>query len=1001
MRNHIPRIGLNVGLVLAGLLVPCASAAATTEEVELLAASVVNGRQADVRLAWRIGRGWFPAEGFALYQVSDLDTKVDPRATAALDPRTRRQLSQGKTGGRIQIPAEMKARLANLAKGRLVRRIDCIDDAQLGAILGPDASQARAWSLASTKLPSEKRLDFTPARAPSAALEFGRLRKLAGETLSLRKAPPTKANRDALAKVEKERAGILSPRPAVAVPALPLRAVVDPAERAIEARSQLHLFAALRFEDAMKLGLAAVDRDVPVGKKQTYALYAIVGGKEAKEPLATVAIVAGADPAPPTPDGFVAFQEDERVLMRWNRVSADTEEDLLTVTYGVERASARDREPKWQRANESPISIADPEEGESKSFFTDEASKPQKLVYRLTLVDGFGRRSAATELTIDLEDWRRPPAPIGARAQLEVPEPSGAASSSKTLRKGRTSLDKWAASIREAKMKPSVTILWKEPVGIPSDLEIAYSIYRLDTENPALDPESDPFASAELLTPSPVSVDSITADDGDAAVLLDGVPPYALPTASQERRFGAVPSPLRRLRAFTDTKCEIDRHYRYFVVAQYVQSGLRSDPADAGVVGIPDPRPPRAVTKVRLSGFEALPEPAASGTRTTDVAARKLAMSGVLDFKHPDLGKLKPIRFAYAPRPADPRGALGAGAGATRIAGFTPRGMAARDLDGLKGSAMGEKFLRAQRPTELSLAARNHGGRATIAWTPSDMLKDQKFRVRRRLVAGGPDSASSTWDDLGSVGPAAFEKQDFVPRSTALQYDYEIAQVNRWGVVGPWKRARVEVPSTLRPSVPNLLSASPDSAEDGRINVRFAANPTFESVKEYVVFRSDRPKSPLGVVAHDAAKTELEFADRGLDFDKAYSYSLLARSASDMESERTSAIEARPIKASAAAPANAGWRPTPEGASIEWSGPADPSVTAFIVKRRLDRKGPDGVLKRGASVVVASRVARAAGGQKTLHLDVTAIDGLGYVYEIFSVDALGNVSAPAEAGRTP
>lgn len=271
----------------------------------------------------------------------------------------------------------------------------------------------------------------------------------------------------------------------------------------------------------------------------------------------------------------------------------------------------------------------------------------------------------------------------------------------------------------------------------------------------------------------------------------------------------------------------------------------------------------------------------------------------------------------------------------------------------------------------LNLArSRDDGGVATLQWTPSP-LRNATYRVQRR-------SGQEPFVDVGTTAGTSF--RDVLPRSMARHYEYQVIAVSRWGIAGvPSAVAPADVPCTLRPSEPNILGAAPDDATDRAIRVRIAPNDPDESVTAYKVMRDG---ALAGEAQAAAGGGEIVFVDRDRDPAKTYRYTAVAVNPAGA-SEPSRAVSAGAVKLTVEAPANLRAAAGPKGVTLTWAAPAGGTCT---VQRRAGA---------GAPVVLSGST------RSGTFLDVSAIAGVAYTYEVSATDAAGNTSDFASTSITP
>lgn len=1001
-------------------------------KVELFAASDTENGKPVVRLAWRVTEGWL-SEGAKVYEIEQ--GPIRPQTSPSIP---------GVPGVRSPAPARISKTLpsagAGSSKKRLVADVAPVKDEDIDATLDQGQRGRKLASVARKPLNSPRALNFSLRRSPSAAGDFQNLKKATEEIRDLSRAAPTRDNERKLAesknKLRMLRGGVPGPAPATpgqaGQPVAPARDVDDDV---LDARRRLHLLALSRPDAADKIGMAGKDNRVKVGEKVTYAIFAVSGGQEQETPLDTVTITVGADEPPPAPTGVTALQDEDRVMLRWDRVPESEEMKLLSVTYRVERSGGATRRgdsdsgapgrisrdivaPKWIPLNNRPIMIFDGEEAESRAFASDTLTLAGETSYRVSMVDGFGRQSAWSIVKLDVVDWRKPGEPRLPQAKLRVeaaplvsapgaarPAGRGVDASKLALETpGTYSLRTWSESVLNMPApRATVVVSWSRPEGVPSDLSVRYRIYRLNMDDPAMASAQDPLAAAQLMTPQPIEGTPLVLDAAgfvqSASLSALRTRPYLTPGLSQLATNSEVD---RERRSWVDSSCDIDRFYKYFIVAEYQQNGFVSLPVDTGVVAVPDPRPPQAVVALKVDGFTFAPERAVSRIAIADrLQPRVMAMGGVLDLKGFDYAKLGLNKWSYpggsslrtlVPRAGAevrtgvPPRAAPSGVKAPSIAAPSGSGGDSPRTPSLKvaepprfslpraapGDLMGERLVRAMKRTELNLAPRNDGGTVDLSWQASQTLPGLKYRVRRRAADGGP----SPWADVALLSTTT--RKDPVPRSRNRRYEYQVIPISRWGVEGPAATISYDAPATVSPSTPEVLSVGPHPTEDGVVQIRFVAAAEEEGVTEYRIWRTGSIQ-PVGTVAHMAGRSELEWSGPLAVGDSA-SLSVSARTSGGRESARSREVVGQAVKTKASPPTDVSVRQTMQGNAVEWASAID--AVAYTVTRRP--------AAGGAMVVIVGRLPAIAG--RNVYLDTTAIDGKSYVYEVRAIDSAGNSS---------
>jgi hypothetical protein len=986
---------------------PSAGAAAAGTRARLTGATALVGGRPEVRLRVRMELGWVPSSGVRVYR----------------EAAGRKELLHQRT----------------------------LSDADADRVLEPSLRGRGLWSQAARRTSTDRPLDFRVIRPPSAATRFRQLKTVADALIHLREQPEDDGAKRLAIQQNLSQLATLRSQPPARLSAAALQSgapAIAGTDRDIQsARGRLMLSALVKSGAAESLGMGARDRNVKAGDRVRYTVVAIPAQGGSEVLLDSAIVVVGADPQPPAPSGVESHQmvDDDGeasgiVALRWDRLDPALEATLLNASYVIERRPARPArtttgltrpgdstrlpgtatDTVWRRVHDKPVMIAAINgDEEPLSFFEDDLDVPGTYEYRIALVDGYDRQSPWTSHTIRVVDWRRPPMPAAPQAELDD-DPRDAAGRpmprtrvTQNLGFGRGTarpkdLSAWASSPFTLAGKASVRVSWTA-VDVPQGLAARYRVFRIDTE--AANPQP------VLVTPQPIEGEELPATpEQDSARVQAGALEKSLASGSALRAVGAAGTsdlPERRARlvrlrdlmrprrAFTDAGVSTDRHYVYVVRAVYQPSGLESEDVRTAPVAVPTPAPPPAVTGGAYAGFTAsedlgpaqlLPDTVAlSRSRAFTAARQGLARPA------PAPGRFQRVsgstgRFAGAKKlragatqapaassaaPGTPAG-ITAGIGAPTAPGMTTAAIPTQPLPDLARTAIVPRvpvFPKADlSKLRLNLLrSRDDGGVAVLRWTPVAGLKDVSYKIQRRY--GNLD-----WADVGTTHAGGTTFRDVLPRSMARTYSYRVMAVSRWGIVGPPSAViTAEVPSTVRPGVPNLLAAAPDRIMDRAIRVRIDPNPADESVVTYRILRDG---AAVGAVAA-SAEAELAFVDPGLVPGRSYRYQIVAVTRTGLESGPSRTLAAVPVQLAAAAPS--GLTATVEASGVRLSWSAAPGAVSYCVQRRSAPDTPTQILAGGLRGAVT-------------WLDVTAMPGRSYTYEVLATDEFGNVSTAATAG---
>ncbi len=896
-------------------------------DVKLFAATAKVGSTVEVRLRWRISEGWIPAGGLKLYR--------------------------GVGSSR-----------------QLVKAIPAPTDQSIAALLAPKFGRRTLVSTAAQLLPPGNSIVFSTPRPPSRLGEFTQmkgafdgLKRFFGPVL-----PPEQiAQRNQLlTRIKAQRAPLAGVRggPPGAVPppraggfgakSAPARPVLTLSPKT--ARVELHLAATLDNRHAEAIGLGATDKTAPNGATVTYALYGVsAAGQESAQPFAVLQnFVVGSDASPRAPEGVEFYQADDRIVFRWNRPPVDAEQKSLVVSYRITRATTPTGPPRNLTAK--PLLLLSlPGNKEPLSFFSDTLDQPGDYFYRISMVDGFDRQGPPAQVQVEVADWRAPSTPVRAVSSLGRAFIAGV--------KGTTTGKRVLSRVQRVGLRIEPTVAWIPGTPV-ANLATKFLVYRGDLDQAALVPlkiTASPIDGTVLTAGSEPEMDSAIAmilgpnyqeiHEANLATTLareDSTPrDRAIAAAKAKALFQMQINGLKaaisagRVRTFIDPTAQKDHKYFYLVTAVHPSSGLESEVAQAGNLDFPDLAKPPAVAGLQKRSFALAP-------------ARTLVFS-----KAPTLDKAKPFSApAIRERFSKPKKSLGLGRGAP--------------------------LPLQQRPLALSLVTPDYGGTLELSWSAQQGLKDVRYHILRRPSAsafprkvpkGAPALPPTEFVEVGITAPNQATFRDNVPRSRARLYDYQVVALSRWGVSGPAATlSRVQVPTTIAPDVPNILSATPGNA-DGEIVVTVEAASEAQDVNQYVLFREGQQVQTS--LASTASGGLVRFVDSGRKPGTVHTYTVLAEtSAPVLKSLRSREVKCAAIKTSVAKPTNLVAQSTEGGVVLTWS--AQPETT-YVVRRRLTATGPASVL--------ASKV---EGGTFT---DVFAMSGKTYIYEVAAVDSSGNVSA--------
>lgn len=872
-------------LIAGSLIAVCSSQVVSTTNgnVRLNAVSSKVFNQFEVRLRWQFIKGWVPANGIRLYRI------------------------QG------------------TAKS-LVIASKSIDDSAL-----PQKVRSRGF-IASAKLvnPISRELSFLQPTRVSAASLFTRRQQLVKEIESLDSTLLTKSQRDVKAQKVSELGrlkGQVAKRPQIKS--------LSTKDLTFEPRASLTLMSFLKPDLAQSLCLGATDRAVQPNTTVSYELYeATSAGGDGKLLVKLSNFNVGPGSGAPAIGGPEFIHEEDKIRLRWNRFPVELENTLLAVSYLIQRKGPELGSQTFEPLTEEPLIILDGPEGKEPIwFFQDQIAKPGLYTYEIRVVDGFGRISSPTSLTVPAKDWRRPAPPRSAGSTLSgkpqkfKPRSSGFPKSNVLTEAGRT-----------------VSIGWQSQVA-PAGLQLRYNIYRADLDNPE--------AAPSLLNPSPVEgVPVPVATEEQFLAALDMVMGESY-LDEQERQILAAEQSAEQAsseagkeakiraakikakielerkalktswsqnppRSFLSMGTEVNRRYRFFVKALYIPTGLESAEAPAGVVNLPDPVAPAAPAPVAIS-FKA--NPIATATS------------------------------AGAKPSASPRSFSAPSAAFSQI----------------RNNLANSNPLRGKSLVRLNIPTKDSGGQATITWAPVPGQINPVYSIERK-------SGNESFVEVGITRPNTNTFTDYLPRSRSKVYTYRVSTISRWNVKGAGKEVVIEVPSTIPPDAPNLLSVRPTG--DKELTIKFSKPPADQGVVKVILLR-DGQHIAEQVVPSDT-NSSFTYSDKNLQPGREYLYTAIASTTSGLKSLNSMAMKAKALRMRLTAPLNLSASATSRGVALSWTPVTDASF--YIISRSSGTEAPE---------IISSDVKGGA------FLDHTTLAGKSYKYLVIAVDTFGNQSVAA------
>jgi fibronectin type 3 domain-containing protein len=481
---------------------------------------------------------------------------------------------------------------------------------------------------------------------------------------------------------------------------------------------------------------------------------------------------------------------------------------------------------------------------------------------------------------------------------------------------------------------PQATIVWR-PAGQQFQLPVRFNVYRFDLDNPS--------AAAVKLTLSPIEGTAMPADT-EAQVVEVATLLYADRLQRLEDAIDAAqarPAGPARDRAVALAEAK----KKAFFAA--LGGSLKANPAVKFVDG--------TATRDKRFSYSVSAVFTSISMESADVAAGVLSIP---DATPPPA--VSGITQKFTPAPAFKR-VFEPVPQRSKVSQFSARIIQDRIAERRKAPQR-STAVENRLPVKLSLTPNDDGGTVELSWSPLSNLRDVRYQVRRTL--------GNQTVEVGVTKPNTPTIRDTVPRTRARTYRYEITPISRWNVAGAKSALDVLVPATAQPDVPNVLSARPGA--DGQIKVTIEAHAADQGVAKYVVMRDGQPAGTVNW----AATGRLEFVDSGLAPNAPHTYVLRAETAAGTKSLESAPLKCSAVKLTAAAPTSLQAVSEAQGVRLTWT--AATGATTYIVKRQQGS---------GPLVVLAGKVSG------TTFVDVMAMRGQSYSYEVYAVDAAGNVSA--------
>ncbi len=526
--------------------------------VTLFAAAVHESGKltAEIRLRWRVSSGWIPSGGFRVYRIS-----TNPTVRTAV------------------------ADVAAPSHDKLVR------------FMPPTVQVPDIPSL----LASGKPVELAP-KALSSSLDLYLQRKDLSSQLFSMEGPLNKVQRQTVLSQLRLR------RPDTTKFQLGGQTKMAADELA---RRSVHFAASIADSYAQQVGLGATDHGVRETGNVGYELVGLANGKETGTlaSLPNTSVQSLLQP-PAAPSGVLFSQVNDEIGLRWNTPTGAEATRLLAVSYRVQKQTAGSGNP-IDIARKPIVVVGQATDTEPLNFVTDRLAKPVQVTYTVLAVDGFGRASEPSTITVTPIDWRRPTTPVAVGATSEFRLAMRQSLPKVTLGGFRAEAPPLTLFVSTA----PVTVLWMASQPIDGTAP-KYIVFRTDLDAPA-------GTLPVQLTPAPidgstVSVDSDTEMDRAVQVLfrnrlIDLNAALSQAATPEAKRAAAIRIARLKVDAQVQLKVKaplkfadqagLDHRYVY-AVASIMPSGRESDEISTGKVDVPTPQAPSAVGAV-TTGFRA------------------------------------------------------------------------------------------------------------------------------------------------------------------------------------------------------------------------------------------------------------------------------------------------------------------------------------------------------------------------------------------------------------
>ena len=803
-------------------------------------------------------------------------------------------------------------------------------------------------------------------------------------------------------------------------------------QKAMNTRTQLMIGASINHDISSKLGLGYTDERVSVGETYEYQL------KANKQVVASCKITVVAGPFPAKPSGLSALQRDaKRVALRW--ALDQSQSYARVVAYNIFRTAAGVK----TQLNAIPLLIGAIIDKSGNRFdpvfyFTDHEAPVGRLSYELVGVDSFGRTTPPATLDFVMADW-------------ETPQPVTKSSALWDDRGKDKVLLYWQrSSLAKAEQglgSPPPTKPGDKAAMTKPDDRAMYNIYRCDEG-----------------TRDRIRLNDISRCDASPREWkrLNAAPIATTPAFTINPNDFKNPARKNHVRdvvtskdslCYIDERVEKDRYYKYTVVAHYQKNMMESPPGPIQTVGVPDyslPAPPTNLAG-RFSAKVMKDDALRIDPRWSSPPQKpKLIIKPTNLHKDPSEWK----KVASSPA-ATAQGVVTTG---QRIQTVTASGAQASRTGTVAAKSLNEIFANVIRATVNNS---DLGSTVVLQWNAAPLTGPVRYKIYRANAAGFFPAQKKAAPQVGGLKGSVVQEgaifehlknippqimptnsytfiadtdktsfTDYLPKSRPMYYNYRVTAVNRWGIEGQAALIQVRIAATMKPPIPELLSAFPNEA--GGVSLVWRPLEEREDCAKYLVYRKKidvlellhkkadavlgHPAftTPAHIVAGDKTsvktlKDTLVYKDGyniigeipssairkddagNVLFDDAssnlwglwlmYAYTVVAQDVdtwqSDASKPQTTSpwkIRINPVQNLKAA-ADASGR----GIALSWSAPAnEPEIQGYVVFRQ----GSDSKYVQISDMI-----------QNRTFTDYGIVRGLPYTYGIQALDKKGNLSA--------